>query len=207
MDIVGKLPTAPGQHMYMLSVTDYFTKWVEAEAYHQVCDREVTNFIWKDVICRFGVPKEIVTDNGSQFISFDFQDFCGMENQVNGQVESTNKTVIKIIKKQLKKANGLWANELPGVLWAYRTTACTFTGETPFSLVYSTEAVIPVECSIPSARYMWLNEDTNRELLNHNLDAIDDLRDKAHIRSTFYQQKVAQHYKKNIRVRTFKIGD
>ena len=76
MDIVGKLLTAPGQRMYMLAVTDYFTKWVEAEAYHQVRDREVKNFIWKNVICRFGVPKEIITDNGSQFISFDFQDFC-----------------------------------------------------------------------------------------------------------------------------------
>ena len=76
MDIVEKLPTAPGQHVYMLTVMDYFTKWVEAEAYHQVYDREVKNFIQKNAICHFGVPKEIVTDNGSQFISFDFQDFC-----------------------------------------------------------------------------------------------------------------------------------
>ena len=76
MNIVRKLPTAPRQRVYMLAVMDYFTKWVEAEAYHQVRDREVKNFIWKNVICRFGVPKEIVTNNGSQFISFDFQDFC-----------------------------------------------------------------------------------------------------------------------------------
>jgi len=121
MDIVGKLPTAPGQRMYMLAVTDYFTKWVEAEAYHQVRDREVKNFIWKNVICRFGVPKEIVTDNGSQFISFDFQDFCkdwGIQlsfstpryPQANGQAESTNKTVINIIKRRLEKAKGLWAD-------------------------------------------------------------------------------------------------
>ena len=60
----------------MLAVTNYFTKWVEAEAYHQICDREVKNFIGKNIICRFGVPKEIVTDNESQFISFDIQDFC-----------------------------------------------------------------------------------------------------------------------------------
>ena len=76
MDIVGKLPTAPSQCMYMLAVTGYFTKWVEAEAYHQIRDLEVKNFIWKNIICRFGVPKETVTDNGSQFISFNFQDFC-----------------------------------------------------------------------------------------------------------------------------------
>ena len=61
----------------MFVVIDYFTKWIEAEAFYQVRDREVKNFIWKKVICRFGVPKEIVTDNGSQFISFDFQDFVG----------------------------------------------------------------------------------------------------------------------------------
>ena len=60
----------------MFAVRDYFTKWVEAEAYHQIRNREVKNFIWKNVICRFGVLKEIVTDNGSQFISFNFQDFC-----------------------------------------------------------------------------------------------------------------------------------
>ncbi|KAL5565321.1 hypothetical protein UlMin_028485 [Ulmus minor] len=114
----------------------------------------------------------IVTDNGSQFISFEFQDFCkewGIQlsfstpryPQANGQVESTNKTVINIIKRRLEKAKGLWADELPGVLWAYRTTAKTSTGQTPFSLAYGTEAVIPVECGIPSARYMWLDEDSN----------------------------------------------
>ena len=76
MDIVGKLPTAPDQRVYMLAVTDYFTKWVEAKAYHQIRDLEVKKFIWKNIICRFGIPKEIVTDNRSQFISFEFQDFC-----------------------------------------------------------------------------------------------------------------------------------
>ncbi|KAL5579016.1 hypothetical protein UlMin_011458 [Ulmus minor] len=128
-------------------------------------ETQVKKFIWKNIICHFGIPKEIVTDNGSQFISFDFQDFCkewGIQlsfstpcyPQANGQAESTNKTVINIIKRRLEKAKGLWADELPGVLWAYRTTAKTSTGETPFSLAYGTEAVIPVECGIPSARYM-----------------------------------------------------
>ena len=76
IDIVGKLPTAPKQRVYMLAVTDYFTKWIEAEAFHQVQDRKVKSFIWKNVIYHFGVPNEIVTDNGSQFISSNFQDFC-----------------------------------------------------------------------------------------------------------------------------------
>lgn len=77
------------------------------------------------------------------------------------------------------------------MLWTYQTTACNSTGETPFSLTYGTEVIIHVECSIPSVRYMWLDEDSNRELLNHNLDMIDELRDKAHLHTAFYQQKVA----------------
>ena len=56
MDIVG---------IYMLVLTDYFTKWVKAEAFHQVKDTEVKKIIWKNVISRFGVLSEIVTDNGS----------------------------------------------------------------------------------------------------------------------------------------------
>ena len=103
----------------------------------------------KNVICHFGVPKEIVTDNGSQLISFDFQDFYkkwGIKisfstpryPQANGQAESTNKTIINIMKRRLEKAKGLWEDKLPGVLWAYRTTAKTSTGETPFSLACGT---------------------------------------------------------------------
>ncbi|XP_060969882.1 uncharacterized protein LOC133037084 [Cannabis sativa] len=115
MDIVGKMPTAPGQRVFMLALTDYFSKWVEAEAFAQVRDREVKNFIWKNIICRFGIPKEIVTDNGSQFISQDFQSFCaewGIQlsfstpryPQANGQAESTNKTIVNTLKKTSRES-------------------------------------------------------------------------------------------------------
>lgn len=78
IDIVGKLPTAPEQRVYMLTITDYFIKWIETETFAQVRDREMKGFKWKNVICRFGIPKEIVTDNGSQFINFEFREFCEM---------------------------------------------------------------------------------------------------------------------------------
>ena len=72
IDILGKMSTASGQRIYMLVLTNYFTKWVEAKAFHQVRDTEVKNFVWKNIMCRFGVSKEIATDNGHQFISFAF---------------------------------------------------------------------------------------------------------------------------------------
>ena len=64
MDIVGKFHMAPGQKVFLLIVTDYFSKWVEAEALSRITDLQIRKFIWTHVITRFGVPHEIVTDNG-----------------------------------------------------------------------------------------------------------------------------------------------
>ncbi|CAA7037499.1 unnamed protein product [Microthlaspi erraticum] len=77
MDIVGPMVSSgPKQFQYLLVLTDYFTKWIEAKPYQQTTELEVRKFIWKDIICRHGLPFEIVTDNGSQFIARTFKDFC-----------------------------------------------------------------------------------------------------------------------------------
>ena len=76
MDIVGKFPTAPGQKVFILIVTYYFSKWVEAEALNRITDLQIRKFIWTHVITRFGVLEEIVTDNGPQFTSQNFKEFC-----------------------------------------------------------------------------------------------------------------------------------
>ncbi|KAK0570471.1 hypothetical protein LWI29_001714 [Acer saccharum] len=140
----------------MLVLTDYFTKWVEIGAYQQVRDIEVRDFVWKNIIYRFGVPWEIITDNGSQFISYDCKNFCDKYGiklsfstprypQANVQAESTNKTIVNTLKKRLEAEKGKWMEKLPEILWSYRTTPRQSTRETPFSLVYGSEAVIPIE--------------------------------------------------------------
>ncbi|KFK34296.1 hypothetical protein AALP_AA5G126700 [Arabis alpina] len=148
MDIVGPLHPSR-QKRYLLVLTDYFSKWVEAESYSSIKDRQVEKFIWKNIICRHGVPYGVVTDNGSQFISAKFDIFCDKWKirlskstpqcpQGNGQAESTNKTLIEGLKKRLDEKKGRWADELEGILWSYRTTPRRATGETPFALVYGT---------------------------------------------------------------------
>ena len=76
-----------------------------------------------------------------------------------------NRSLLKIIKTQLEGAKGIQPDELPGVLWAYRTTARTPTGETPFRLAYETEAVIPTEVGLTSYRVESYNEDKNKEAM------------------------------------------
>ena len=76
MDIVGKFPTAPGQKVFLIVVTDYFYKWVEAEALSSITNYQVRKFLWINVITRFGIPHEIITDDGPQFTSQNFNYFC-----------------------------------------------------------------------------------------------------------------------------------
>ena len=76
IDIVRPLPTAPAQKKLLLVATDYFSKWVEAKAFSSNKDRDVTQFIWKNIVCRFGIPRSIVSNNGPQFDSRVYQNFC-----------------------------------------------------------------------------------------------------------------------------------
>ena len=74
--IAGPLPTAPAQKKLLLVATDYFSKWIEADAFSSIKDRDVTRFIWKNIVCRFGIPRSIVSDNGPQFDSRVYWNFC-----------------------------------------------------------------------------------------------------------------------------------
>ena len=84
-------------------------------------------------------------------------------------------------------AKGTWPEELPSVLWAYMTTARTPIGETPFSLTYGTEAVIPVEVGLTSIRKEFFDEKINDDQLKQNLDCLDEVRDQASQRMAKYQ--------------------
>uniref|UniRef100_A0A2N9IKM3 Uncharacterized protein n=1 Tax=Fagus sylvatica TaxID=28930 RepID=A0A2N9IKM3_FAGSY len=170
------------------------------------------------VICRFGIPRVLVSDNGKQFDNGPFRDLCAQLNiknhyssprhpQANGQVEVTNRTLLKQIKTRLEGAKGMWVEELPSILWAYRTTVRVPTGETPFKLTFGTEAVIPVEIGLTTLRTTFHKEEENEGQLRLNLDLLDETRDKAARRITLYQEKMAKYYNTKVKLRRFEIGD
>ena len=113
----------------------------------------------------------------------------------------TNRTLLKIIKTKLDDAKGAWPEELPNILWAYRTTARTPTGETPFKLTYGTEAMILVEIGVSNTRREVFNEESNDSHLRINLDCLDEVREKASIRVTKYQQKMGEYYNKRVKLK------
>ena len=79
IDLVGPLPPAPAKKEMMIVATDYFTKWIEAEAL-STKEADVERFIWRNIICRFGCPQSLVTDNGSQFIGKQITAFFAKHN-------------------------------------------------------------------------------------------------------------------------------
>ena len=119
----------------------------------------------------------------------------------------TNRTLPKIIKTRLDDAKGAWPEELPNVLCAYRTTARTLTGETPFRLTYGTKAVIPVEVGVTSIRRGTFSEGLNDDELRLNLDFLDEVRDNTSSKITKYQKKMAEYYNKRVKLRRLDIGD
>ena len=101
---------------------------------------------------------------------------------------------MKIIKTRLEGVKGVWPDELPGVLWAYRMTVRTPTGETPFKLAYGSEIVIPVEVHMANHRMTMYQDKDNKEQLRLNLDLIDEVRTNADERMARYKNLMARQY-------------
>uniref|UniRef100_A0A2N9FUL1 RNase H type-1 domain-containing protein n=1 Tax=Fagus sylvatica TaxID=28930 RepID=A0A2N9FUL1_FAGSY len=127
--------------------------------------------------------------------------------QSNGQAEASNKTVLEGIKKRLEDAKGRWVEELPNVLWTFRTTPRRSTGETPFSLAYGSEAVIPLEIGLPTLRTSEWDPTRNDLAQSQALDLLEERREQAMIRLASYQQQLKKGYNKNVRPRSFQQGD
>ena len=141
------MPAGKGKVHYAIVAVDYFTKWAEVEPLATITEAKIKDFVWKNILCRFGIPNAIVTDNGMFYSKFNINlSFASPAHpQSNGQVEAINKIIKRTLKTSLDKAKGCWPEFVPQVLWSYRTSYRTSTGETPFSFAFGTEAVVPVE--------------------------------------------------------------
>ncbi|GJX62120.1 reverse transcriptase domain-containing protein [Tanacetum coccineum] len=116
--------------------------------------------------------------------------------QANGLVERANKSLMEGFKTRLGREKAVWVDELPNVLWAHRTSIKTSNRETPFSLTYGSEAVIPVKIGMPTCRTMMIREGLNEEGIRLKLDLFTERRELAAIREAKYKTKLEQYYNK-----------
>ena len=97
--------------------------------------------------------------------------------------------------------------ELPHGLWTYRTTPRRSIEETPFSMTYGAEVVIPLETGFPTSRTSSFNPRDNDEQLTKSLDLIEEKRENAMVQLAYYQQKLKQGYDANVKLRPLTTGD
>ncbi|GJY81610.1 reverse transcriptase domain-containing protein [Tanacetum coccineum] len=218
IDIAGPFPEGPGKVKFFIVAMDYFTKWIEAKAVATITGNQVKKFVWDNIVCRFGLPGEIVSDNGKQFSDNPFKDWCEKLNitqrfasvkhpQSNGLVERANRSLGEGIKARLGEGNKNWIEELPHVLWAHRTMIKSSHGDTPFSLTYGTEAVIPAEIGMPTYRTAVVDAVHNNEELRLNLDLLEERRERAAIREARAKLKMTKYYNVRVRGVTFRPED
>ena len=183
-----------------------------------ITEQKIHNFVWRAIICRFGIPRALVSDNGKQFDNAKFRDFfaeLGIKNyysssahpQSNGQAEVTIRTLKAALKTKLEDLKGKWVEYLPEVLWAYKTTRKSATQETPFALAYGTEEVALVEVGLKSPRIELENVEHNDEALRQNLDLLDEKREQVLRRTEDYQRKTARYYNQKFKPRSYMSGD
>ncbi|GKV46142.1 hypothetical protein SLEP1_g53149 [Rubroshorea leprosula] len=193
---------------------------LEAASYASVTKKVVTRFIKKEIICKYGQPKAIITDNASNLNNDMMTALCKQfkikhlnsspyQPKMNGVVEAANKNTKKILAKMTVTYKD-WHEMLPYTLHAYRTFVRTSTGATPYSLVYGMEATLPIELEIPSMRILSElgieEEDLIQKRVDH-LNLLDEKRLAALCHSQCYQRRMATAYNKKLKPRVFHQGD
>nr|GEV83663.1 reverse transcriptase domain-containing protein [Tanacetum cinerariifolium] len=180
IDIAGPFPEGPCKVKFLIVATDYFTKWIEAKAVATITGSQVKKFVWDNIVCRFGLPGEIISDNGKQFSDNPFKDWCDKLNitqrftsvknpQSNGLVERENQSSDEGIKARL--------------------------------------AVIPIEIRMPTYRTAAVDVVYNDEELLLNLDLLEERRERVAIREAKAKLKITKYYNARVRGVTFRPGD
>jgi hypothetical protein len=169
--LLGSLPPAQGNLKYVVVAVEYFSKWIEAKPLATITSATVHKFFWQNIVCRFGVPKAITVDKGTQFDVKTFKDFCDRigtkiyfasvrHPESNGLVERANGIIMTgIMKLIFNQSRGKWPDELIKVVWSHNATVSRSTGFTPFKLLFGDEAITPEEAKIGSIRTTASTED------------------------------------------------
>ena len=154
MDFIGPIKRSRRGNKYILVITEYLTKWVEAKAMREATGEKVAEYLYKEIICRHGCPKVILSDRGTHFNNKVVQDLCNRfqirqqlsspyHPQTNGLTERFNKTLCETLAKSLENENQ-WDEYIESALFAYRTIKHSTTGQTPFYMMYGREALLPI---------------------------------------------------------------
>ncbi|XP_075515754.1 uncharacterized protein LOC142550565 [Primulina tabacum] len=175
LDIVGPFPIDRVQKKFLLVAVDYFSKWVEGESLAKITEAEVLKFLWKNIVCRFGLHRKLISKNGRQF--------------------QGRKIMAWLSGSDCRESRRIGRKSYPT---SYGHIELTATRETPYSLVYGSEAMLLVEIGKTSTRIQSYPEG-NDEIRAQELDLIEEKRERATVRIEAYRIRVMRAYNQKVR--------
>jgi hypothetical protein len=215
LDFVGPLPRTRRGNRYILVMTDYLTKWPEAEAMKEATSENVVEFIYEKIICRHGCPKVILTDRGAHFNNKIVDGLCGKfkikhklsspyHPETNGLVERFNRTLCESLAKVTGNEED-WDQHIQQVLFAYRTMKQNTIKRTPFYMMYGREAKLPTE-EITRKEINFGKESIHKRI--YELIDLEEEHEKTRKRIIESQEKQKRRHDENIKEETkFTIGN
>jgi len=219
--MIGLFKPAPGNFKFVFVLIDKFSKWIEYMPLVKGTSEKVVEFL-NQIIHRFSVPNSIITNLGTQFTGTAFWDFCDDRGIVikyvsvahpraNGQVEQANGMIIDASKKRLytenDRAPGRWMKELTAVVWGLRTQPSRNTSVSPYFMVYGAEAVLPFDVVFRSPRVVHFDQSSADHARKLEINCTEEKRLASYLRIAKYLEAMRRYYNKNVRDRSFVVGD
>jgi hypothetical protein len=203
-------------------VTDYFPRWSEVVPLKVLNTNQVVSLLNSHIVTRFGIPECLVFNNASYFSSLDINVFdlekgiklkysTSYYPQGNGLAESTNKNLIKTIKRTVLENHKNWHNALYNALWADRVTPKASVGNSPFFLIYRREAILPPHVLLPSLQLLQKDQEEECPPLENRINALlklEEVRTQEKKKLDQHQQFVKSWFDSNSSLdRNFDVGE
>nr|GEY21559.1 reverse transcriptase domain-containing protein [Tanacetum cinerariifolium] len=216
---MGPFPSLRG-NMYILVAVDYLSKWVEAKALATNDARVVVKFL-KSLFTRFGTPRAIISDHGTDFCNDKFAKVMSKYEvthrlatayhpQTSGQVEVSNRGLKRILKRTVRENRASWSDKLEDALWDFRTAYKTPIGCTPYKLVYGKSCHLPIELEHKAywaLKHVNFDLKTTSDYQKLQLNELNELRDQTYENSLIYKEKTNKLRDSKIKNRIFNVGD